>query len=80
MFPQILLSDFLRGDSTEVMAVTRSGDHRPFLPSDTFSRDKRFKEWMDCFENVAVVNHSWNNGEKVLWLRVALKGEARMSF
>ena len=48
MFLQILLSDLLREDSTEVTAVTR--------------------------------NHGWNDGEKVLWLRVALKGKARVLF
>jgi len=44
-----------------------------------FSGEEIFEEWMHYFKSVAAVN-SWNDGEKVLWLRAALKGKARAAF
>jgi len=63
-------------ETPESDAVTLSRDHR--LPEE-FTRDGSFEEWTDHFESVAAVNH-WDDREKVLWLRVVLKGKAHVAY
>ena len=68
--------------STEAPAAITpavSHDHRPFLLPEMFSGNERFEDWIVNFESVAAIN-SWSDSEKVLWLRVALKGKAHVAY
>ena len=56
-----------------------SRDHRPFLLPEMFSGDERYEDWIVIFESVAAIN-SWSDSEKVLWLRIALKGKAHVAY
>ena len=52
---------------------------RPFVLPEVFDGDKSFDQWVSHFENVSAVN-GWNDGEKLLWLRVRLTGKAHVAF
>ena len=54
---------------------------KPLVLPETFSgQEQDWSEWIDHFENVAVVN-GWDSGEvKLTWLKVRLTGKAQAAF
>ena len=41
--------------------------------------DRSFEDWIDQFESIAEINH-WNDGQKLMWLKVCLTGRALMAY
>ena len=60
-----------------------SGDNAPrpvralVLP-ETFTGETDYCDWIDHFENVAVVN-GWDEAAKLQWLKVRLTGRAQIA-
>ena len=52
---------------------------KPLVLPDSFSGETSWDEWICHFENVADVN-SWNNEQKLKWLRVRLIGRAQKAY
>ena len=49
---------------------------RPLVLPEPFTRDTDYCDWIDHFENVAVVN-GWDEAAKPQWLKVQLTGRAQ---
>lgn len=47
-------------------------------PSDLFSGEGSFSQWIQHFESVAAVNH-WYDEEKLKWLHVRVTGKAHVA-
>lgn len=52
---------------------------RPLVLPEKFSGDGEWTQWICHFENVAAVN-SWNDDNKLLWLKVRLTERAQLAF
>ena len=66
------------GDGTrcEAMSGTKS---RPLLIPKLFMGTGSFSDWVDHFESVAVINE-WDDGAKLLWMRVQLVGTVQTAY
>lgn len=49
---------------------------RPLVLSEPFTGETDYCDWIDHFENVAVVN-GWDKAAKLQWLKVRLTGRAQ---
>ena len=44
-----------------------------------FSGEQSWEEWIDQFESIASIN-GWKDEEKLIWLKVCLKGRALLAY
>ena len=60
--------------------LDRGNPERPILIPDNFDGGKGdFDNWVSYFECVATIN-GWTNEEKLLWIRVSLRGAAHVAY
>ena len=52
---------------------------RPVIVPEYFTGEGSFEDWIDQFESIAEINH-WNDGQKLMWLKVCLTGRALMTY
>ena len=52
---------------------------RPVIVPEYFTGEGSFEDWIDQFESIAEINH-WNDGQKLMWLKVRLTGRALMAY
>ena len=52
---------------------------RPVIVPECFTGEGSFEDWIDQFESIAEINH-WNDGQKLMWLKVRLTGRALMAY
>ncbi len=54
-------------------------NHRPLVLPDRYSGKEEWSQWISHFDNVAAVN-TWNEAQKLLWLKVRLTERAQTAF
>ena len=54
-------------------------ESRPVIVPECFSGEQCYEDWIDQFESIAEINH-WNDGQKLMWLKVRLTGRALMAY
>ena len=59
--------------------LDRGNPERPILIPDNFDGKGDFDNWVSYFECVATIN-GWTNEEKLLWIRVSLRGAAHVAY
>ena len=52
---------------------------RPVIVPEYFTGEGSFEDWIDQFKSIAEINH-WNDGQKLIWLKVHLTGRALMAY
>ena len=54
-------------------------ESRPVIVPECFLGEGCYEDWIDQFESIVEINH-WNDGQKLMWLKVHLTGRALMAY
>ena len=68
-----------RLESTMSKPESKLESGRPVIVPEYFTGEGSFEDWIDQFESIAEINH-WNDGQKLMWLKVRLTGRALMAY
>ena len=64
---------------TESKQENKLESGRPVIVLEYFAGEESFEDWIDQFKSIAEINH-WNDGQKLMWLKVRLTGRALMAY